>query len=100
MASLSIKAEDIKNALEVIDGADEIARGGFYKRDGYRKADAMHRRNFLEDILDNLDDMIEHNNSMDQVTRNKYNDLRGMILNLLIDENANVRIGVRERRIY
>lgn len=100
MANISIKAEDIKNALEIIDGVDEITKGGFYKRDGFRKADAMKRRAFLEEMLDRMDDVVECNNSMDQVTRNKYNDLRGMILNILIDENSNVRIGVRDKFMY
>lgn len=75
---------------ELMDKVEDKAEG-YYQEPGYSKEDARHRRRFLEDNLGALDEIISRNNDMDRWTRAKYNDLRGQIINLIDEENRNVK---------
>lgn len=75
---------------ELMDKVEDKAEG-YYKEPGYSKEEARLRRKFLEDFLNHLDDVINRNNDMDRWTRAKYNDLRGQIINLIDEENRNVK---------
>lgn len=78
---------DVRELMEKVEDKAE----GYYQEPGYSKHDARRRRGFLEDILGALDNLVADSNNMDRWTRAKYNDLRGQIINLIDEENRNVK---------
>lgn len=75
---------------ELMDKVEDKAEG-YYQEPGYSKRNARERRAFLEGFLEAMDSVVAESNNMDRWTRAKYNDLRGQIINLIDEENRNVK---------
>lgn len=78
---------DVRELMNKVEDKAE----GYYQEPGYSKHDARDRRAFLEGFLEAMDSVVAESNNMDRWTRAEYNDLRGMILNLIDEENRNVK---------
>lgn len=78
---------DVRELMNKVEDKAE----GYYQEPGYSKEHAKCRRELIENFVDRLDFVINDYNNMDRWTRAKYNDLRGMLLNLIDEENRNVK---------
>lgn len=76
------------NVREEMDGLK--IEGGYYRMKRHSASEAKARRNFMEEFLEELDAVITANNDMSLIDIKKYNDLRGMTLNLIATEYRNI----------
>jgi len=67
---------------------------GRYQPDTSRifRMSARARRDRLEEMLNELDRLFESAPEMDTGTAGRYNDLRGMVINLINAEGQNIRV--------
>lgn len=76
---------DVKKELGLTDA--------YYRPSGFSRAQAKERREYVDQMREELDKFVPRVNDMDSGTRKLYNDLRGMLIYLYEVEGENVKVG-------
>ena len=93
MMTNNIDVRDILSAAPALNEKIEI-NSGYYQPAAFSIADAQNRQSFLIETIRMLDSTMQHSGDCSTMTRRMYNDLRGMMLNLIDVEHDAVKAGL------
>lgn len=93
MMTNNIDVRDFLSTTPALNEKIDI-NSGYYQPAAFSIADAQHRQSFLIETIRMLDSTMHHSGDCSTTTRRLYNDLRGMMLNIIDSEHDNIKAGL------